>query len=58
MRRFTETYAAAEPEETVILLAYIDDVLAKLNPDKASIWWPLLQDALATANLRLHAAKN
>ena len=52
LRRFTETYLAAEPGESVVLLAYIDDVLAKLNPDKACVWFPLLQAALATANLR------
>ena len=57
LRRFTEAYAEAEPGETVILLAYIDDVLAKLNPLKANIWLPLLRAALATANLRLHETK-
>ena len=57
LRRFTAAYQAVEPGDDIVMLAYIDDVLAKLNPDKAGVWFPLLQEALASVNLRLHLAK-
>ena len=56
LRRFSTTYGSHGGVQPTVM-AYIDDLLLKLDPNDAGNWLPKLKESLASVNLVLNFSK-